>query len=125
MQTFYAFFKRGFRIYVRDRHSIDLSPDVAHVLSDMPATIFGPDILVVLTFLLLAIGMPMWTLVDILFRRPEVFVIRRLSKTVWLVLTMGLVLAALFIPLMRIVTTGFCLNYLIRARPTLKFQGGH
>ena len=88
----------------------------------MPATIFGPNIFVALIFLLLAIGMPIWTFVDILFRRPEVFAITRLSKTVWIGLTMGLVLAALFIPLMRIVTAGFCLNYLIRVRPTLKFD---
>ena len=88
----------------------------------MPATIFGPDIFVALIFLLLAIGMPIWTFVDILFRRPEVFAITRLSKTVWIGLTMGLVLAALFIPLMRIVTAGFCLNYLLRVRPKLKFQ---
>jgi hypothetical protein len=88
----------------------------------MPATIFGPDIFVVLIFLLLAIGMPMWTFVDILLRRPEVFAAARLSKTMWVGLTMGPVLAAFFIPLMRIVTTGFCLNYLTRVRPKLKFH---
>ena len=90
--------------------------------ADMPATIFGPDIFVVLIFLLLAIGMPIWTLVDILFRRPEVFAVTHLSKTTWVGLTMGLVLVALFIPLLRIVTAGFCLNYLIRVRPKLKFR---
>ena len=90
--------------------------------ADMPATVFGPDIFVVLIFLLLAIGIPIWTFVDILIRRPEVFAVTHLSKTTWVGLTMGLILAAFFLPLMRIVTTGFCLNYLIRVHPKLKFH---
>ncbi len=86
----------------------------------MYAAILGPDLFVVLIFVLLAIGIPIWTLIDILSRRPELFTRTGLSKTTWVGLTIGLELAALFIPLMRIVTAGFCLNYLFRVRLKLK-----
>jgi hypothetical protein len=89
---------------------------------NMPAAIFGPNLLVVLIFLLLTVGMPIWTFVDILSRRPQVFAITGLNKTTWIGLTMGLELAALLIPLMRIITAGFVLNYLFRVRPKLKFH---
>ncbi len=88
----------------------------------MYAAIFGPDLLVVLIFVSLAIGMPIWALIDILFRRAEVFTSTALSKTTWVGLTVGLEMASIFIPLMRLVTAGFCLNYLFRVRPKLKFR---
>jgi hypothetical protein len=34
-------------------------------------------------------------------------------------------MAAIFIPLMRIVTVGFCLNYLFRVRPKLRSHSKH
>ncbi len=86
----------------------------------MCAAIFGPDLFVVLIFVLLAIGIPIWTLVDVLSPRSDLFIDTALSKTTWIGLAVGQDLAAIIIPLMRIVTAGFCLNYLFRVRPKLK-----
>jgi len=88
----------------------------------MNAAIFGPDLLVVLFIMVLIMGMPIWAFVDILSRRSEFFTTTGLTKMTWVGLTMGLELAAILIPLMRIVTAGFVLNYLFRVRPKLRLQ---
>jgi hypothetical protein len=86
----------------------------------MSAAIFGPTFLVVLAFVLLAVALPLWTFVDILRRRRDVFSATGLTKTAWIGLTTGLTVATFVLPFMGLITVGFCLNYLFRVRAKLK-----
>jgi len=86
----------------------------------MAAAIFGPTFLVVLAFVLLAVVLPLWTFVDILRRRRDVFSATGLTKTAWIGLTTGLTVATFVLPFMGLITVGFCLNYLFRVRAKLK-----
>ena len=82
-----------------------------------------PALAILLALIFLIVVLPVWAIVDILCRPAAAFVRNGYSKAVWLVILVGMELAATGLHFLRLVAIGLALNYLVRVRPQLRRTG--